>query len=360
MKRHTIIEIKRFTNFLTEGAFVRRQGIWSLLYNGTESNSASDSVAPSCSIKTDFLTSAISRKHYKNQWDMDLVEFKRVLDLMLENTLDDREKIIIDWNSFDKAPFEKAYELGHQAIVSGQLKKFVPIARQTGQLRCQLSQWHKLSLLLKLLQLPDALYPYGEWSGSAGFMGASPEIFFDLNQLELTTMALAGTSGKDVDPEQFLNDPKERNEHQFVVDDLTEQLGGLGAVSVQATGVVQFPRLNHLQTKLSARLFQKISSDELIKKLHPTPALGIYPRTTYFKQFSQFPNQAQRDFFGAPWGFENSSRTFLLVAIRKWDWSGKDVQIFAGCGVVQESIFEKEFAEILKKIDSVKGLFFQD
>ncbi len=360
MKRHTIIEINRFTNFLTEGAFVRRQGIWSLLYNGTESDSALDSPVPSCSIKTDFLTSAITRKHYKNQWDMDQTEFKRVLDLMLENTLDDREKIIIDWNFVDRAPFEKAYELGHQAITSGQIKKFVPITRQTGFLRCHLSQWQKLSLLIKLAWLPDALYPYGEWHGTEGFMGASPEVFFDLDQLELTTMALAGTSGKDVDPEQFLNDSKERREHQFVVDDLSEQLGDVGKVCVQETGVVQFPMLNHLQTKISVRLFKKISSDELIKKLHPTPALGIYPRTTYFKKFSQFPNQSQRDFFGAPWGFENSSRTFLLVAIRKWDWSGKDVQIFAGCGVVQESILEKEFAEILKKIDSVKRLFFQD
>ena len=355
VKRHTIIEINRFTNFLREGAFVRH-GIWSLLYNGT----SKESKTTSRSIKTDFLTSKISRNHYTNQWDMNSVEFEKVLDLELQNSLDDREKIIIDWNSIEKTPFEKAYELGQQAISVGQIKKFVPIARQTGQMRSSLSQSQKVGFLKKLARLHVSLYPYGEWNGSAGFMGASPEVFFDLNQLELTTMALAGTSGKEIDPDQFLKDPKERKEHQFVIDDIAEQLGALGVVTVDDTEVVQFPTLNHLQTKISARLFNQVSADELIKKLHPTPALGIYPRSKYFKEFSQFPNQSERDFFGAPWGFETSARTFLLVAIRKWDWSGKDVQIFAGCGVVQESIFEKEFAEILKKIDSVKRLFFQD
>lgn len=356
MKRHTNIEINRFTNFLKEGAFVRRQGIWTLLFN-TKDRPAN---AAFCSVKADYLTAVASRKHYENQWDMSNDEFVGALNSLLSSAIGDREKIIIDWSVIDKKPFQKAFDLTQMAISMGEVKKVVPFACQTGKLRQPITSVQKLTLLKRMSETPESLYPYGEWDEASGFMGASPELFFELNNNDLRTMALAGTAGKDVPVEVFINDPKERKEHQYVIDDIVEQLSIISDVAVAETRVVQFPSLNHLETKISAKLFARTSVDELIKRLHPTPALGIYPRGSYFQKFAQFPYQAERGLFGAPWGLETEGHVFLLVAIRKWDWVGKDVKIYAGCGVVKESVLEKEFAEILKKIDSVKRLFFRE
>lgn len=356
MKRHTNIGINRFTNFLKQGAFVRRQGFWTLLFDPADEPNAD---LPS-TIKTDFLTSAVLRKYYKNQWDISENDFKTVIDQTLVFYGHHKEKITIEWQDIERSPFDKSFELGQSGIRAGEVKKFVPIALQTGKMGNEISDFQKLIMLRKLAQLPPALYPYGEWAAAKGFMGASPEVFLELNDLDLNTTALAGTSSKDIDPKVFFNDAKERKEHQFVIDDIKEQLAAIGHVTIGPTEVVEFPWLNHLKTPISARLFKTIDIETLIKKLHPTAALGVFPRHRYFKKFSQFPLQQQRDFFGAPWGIESNKRLFAIVAIRKWDWSAKDVKIYAGCGVVQESVIEKEFAEIIKKIDSVKRLFFQE
>lgn len=356
MKRHTIIEINRFTNFLNRGAFVRRQGIWTLLLDPSES----ELERSTSTIKTDYLTSMISRKHYRNQWDMSNSDWNHILDQTSESLKQEQEKIIINWLDIDKIQFEKAFDLSQNAIANGEVKKVVPIACQKGRLKESLSLFNKLYLLKKLSNLPGQLYPYGEWDETSGFMGASPELFLKVNQSHIETMALAGTSGKEVDPLVFLNDPKERKEHQFVVDDIVEQLSDLARVEVEPTRVIQLPTLNHLETKITAKLNRVIGTENLILKLHPTSALGIYPRGAFFKTFCQFPYQKERGLFGAPWGLESEEGVFLLVAIRKLDWLDNDVRIFAGCGVVQESSLEKEFAEITKKIDSVKRIFFKD
>lgn len=311
-------------------------------------------------ITTDYLTKQVLRKYYKNQWDMTSEEFRRILNLAQAELPCDREKIIITWQNVDKASFIESFKKAQAAFRVGEVKKVVPFSVQKGSLHQILTLAQKISLLRALAATPEKLYAYGEWAADTGFMGATPEILFEKKGRKLQTMALAGTSGKDVNPVEFLNDPKERKEHQFVIDDIVEVLGAFGNVHVETTAVVEFPAMNHLETRLSVDLTQTVSTDELIRKMHPTPALGIYPRNAYFEKFRQYPLQSERGFFGAPWGIETKGSALLLVAIRKWDWSERNVQIFAGCGVVQESVLEKEFAEILKKIDSVKRIFFQD
>lgn len=240
-------------------------------------------------------------------------EFKRVLQNALLSAHAHREKIIIDWQPVDKAMFSRSFELAQDAFKAGEVKKVVPIALQEGTLRSALSDDQKLHLLEKLMKTPEHLYAYGEWTQNQGFMGATPEVLFEKNGAEVKTMALAGTSGKDVSPNQFLNDPKERKEHQFVIDDIVDVLKPLGAVQVAETRVAEFPALNHLQTNITLRLNQALSNDDLIRKLHPTPALGIYPRNTYFEKFRQYPLQAERDFFGAPWGIETKDFALLWL-----------------------------------------------
>lgn len=306
------------------------------------------------------MTAQTVKKHYRNQWDMSNEEFQDVISRALSELGKDKEKFIIEWSPIDRTCFEDAFTQAQRAFETNRVDKVVPIVRQQGQLNRPLSLSQKCDFLYRLTLAPTQLIPYGEWSDRDGFLGATPEVLFEKSADRLSTMALAGTSGKDVDAMDFLNDPKERREHQFVIDDIVERLKPLGEVSVSDTRVISFPVLNHLKTDITVHLSSELSNEELIQQLHPTPALGIYPRNDYYSTFLKYPHQSERGVFGAPWGIETSACATVLVAIRKWDWNLRAVQIFAGCGVVRESVLEKEFAEILKKIDSVKRLFFQD
>jgi isochorismate synthase EntC len=87
-----------------------------------------------------------------------------------------------------------------------------------------------------------------------------------------------------------------------------------GSVHTEETRVVEFPALNHLQTNIRVKLSKPLSNDDLIQKLHPTPALGIYPRNAYFEKFRQYPLQSERDFFRRALGHRNKG--FRIVASR--------------------------------------------
>ncbi len=75
-----------------------------------------------------------------------------------------------------------------------------------------------------------------------------------------------------------------------------------------------------------------------------------------------WPEQFDRQNFGAPIVFQLSPKqTVALVAIRGMQWSTKNRQIAlrAGCGLVEQSIFESEWSELNQKIDSIRKLILK-
>src|SRR5690606_7658859 len=99
-------------------------------------------------------------------------------------------------------------------------------------------------ILTRVAQLPESLIPYGFWSFDGdvveGMIGATPEVLFS-NRIgrkngqadRIETMALAGTRAKTSDPDgakRLFEDPKERHEHQIVVDDIMVELSRFGEI----------------------------------------------------------------------------------------------------------------------------------
>ena len=69
----------------------------------------------------------------------------------------------------------------------------------------------------------------------------------------------------------------------------------------------------------------------------------------------------RRGLFGAPFGYQAANGSSLcLVAIRNVQWSGSAVRIGSGAGILAESIFENELAELESKREQVKNLFRLD
>lgn len=170
-------------------------------------------------------------------------------------------------------------------------------------------------------------------------------------------MALAGTAPVSREARDFLSDPKELHEHLLVVQNLKEILSTFGMVDQGPTEVLELPALQHLKTELSAKIETKTTWQDLLQKLHPTAALGTYP-PQHWKWLKELPEQTHRKTFGAPFGVQFSSEFQLaIVGIRQIQWDHQGIRIGAGCGIVKESLFEKEWQEILLKISSVKKMF---
>lgn len=212
-------------------------------------------------------------------------------------------------------------------------------------------------MLLHLLQAPSSLYVHGFWNTDGGLLGATPETLFVIRGKQLTTMALAGTCPKsDSERPSLLEDPKEREEHDLVTQDIVQVLSAYGRVHSEGPFLLELPTLWHLKTNIELTLQKPVDPRELIRRLHPTPALGVFPRAAGYQWLREEPGQEGRARYGAPFAFIFPDEVVCLVAIRNLQWNKEESLIGAGGGVVAASELEREWRELRKKRESVKKI----
>ena len=266
------------------------------------------------------------------------------------------------WNAPDRAAFQSVFSDAMQAIRQRRLLKVVPVSNATARLAADPAPaFHALLHPARIAGMGHA----AAWcSGASGFATITPEVLFELSGTRLTTMALAGTA--DAQHEADLRQgPKLAREHEIVVDELHRRLADLGKVSLTAREVVPLGTVRHLRTTLTVDLPTAPSGqglNDLIHLLHPTPALGISPRTP--ETLAQLSRYRERcgvpAAFGAPFGVAWPGGAVFLVAIRGLFWQDLTLNLPAGGGLVAGSVLENEWAELELKRNWVRHAFHLD
>ena len=97
----------------------------------------------------------------------------------------------------------------------------------------------------------------------------------------------------------------------------------------------------------------------MARRLHPTPALGVYPRGEAGSAWlAGIDPDGERGRFGAPFGLRwPSGAGRCVVAIRNLQYRAGRLDIWAGCGVVSQSRYEDEWQEVLDKMQAVRALW---
>jgi menaquinone-specific isochorismate synthase len=276
----------------------------------------------------------------------------------------------LQWPKPPRERFERAFEYLQGEIRKGVLEKGVPFTfeRVTGQM----DPSRLLSSLRATLNysLNRSVMPYGFWANLGdsfeGILGCTPELLFRRDGQVIRTMAMAGTRRHDDQGRlPLLEDPKERREHQVVIDSIVSELQPLGRIEVGATEIAVLPQLSHLKTliNLYPESSKAVEYDEMIRALHPTPALGAFPRKEGWKwlELLETQNDLPRNRYGAPFGANwkdasGANQGLAVVAIRNIQWQDDRVLLCAGCGVIAESELEREWQELEGKIRAVKGI----
>ena len=115
----------------------------------------------------------------------------------------------------------------------------------------------------------------------------APERLVEVRGRSFRTVALAGTVGRGRDPAEddalaaeLLASEKNREEHAVVVDMLRATLAPLAETfAIESTPhVVRLATVQHLATEVSGRLHADGGILGLVGRLHPTPAVGGWPR----------------------------------------------------------------------------------
>lgn len=258
-----------------------------------------------------------------------------------------------DWQSPSKEEFTANFNGIQSEITKGLINKLVPVVFEVSEVGIEASQ---LSYFInELLKVDSPQHLYGFWNNENGILGLTPEVLINNNGSTLTSMALAGTDKVISGEGSLLSNPKEMSEHNFVVSNLDDNLRNYGELTKSETYEWPINEMKHLRTDINVKINKKISSEELIKKLHPTPALGVHPKSYDWANIKKFETKINRLRYGAPMGvYLASGELKSIVAIRNIQWDKNNSYIGSGCGIVKESELDKEWDELKLKRRSVK------
>lgn len=194
---------------------------------------------------------------------------------------------------------------------------------------------------------------------NAAFIGSSPERLASFRSTILLTEGLAGstsrgkTATEDASLERALSQSeKDLHEHRVVVDAIRDRLRDHDAkVHYPTTPTVRkYPNVQHLYTPISAELPDETAPIAILEALHPTPAVGGYPRDASLEHMQELEN-VDRGWYAGPMGWFNThGRGEFCVAIRSGLIEPHRAHLFAGCGIVANSDPESEWNETLLKL----------
>ncbi len=195
------------------------------------------------------------------------------------------------------------------------------------------------------------------------WMGATPEQLVKIESNNVQTVALAGTM---VDSGLNLNDvvwgEKEKNEQQIVTNFITNALQPY-TKNLQKTDPFTFKAgsLIHIKTDINAHLTDQNNAYNIVKALHPTPALCGFPKEKA-RDFIVENEGYNREYYGGylgEWKFNNldySNNSNLFVNLRCMKIEKSKGYLFLGGGINKDSDPESEYYETVNKSKTVKSI----
>jgi isochorismate synthase len=197
-------------------------------------------------------------------------------------------------------------------------------------------------------------------SGGAWFLGASPERLVRLRDNRVDVTCLAGSIGMGSGDDErrqlasrLLASAKDREEHEIVV---RSTMSALAEVCEKVTRFPGTPRVataravQHLETPVSAEMCEAGSVLDLVERLHPTPAVGGYPTDRALAIMREL-EEIDRGWYAGPFGWSDLDGSGeFAVAIRSALLSGRMASVFAGSGIVADSVPSAEYEETCLKL----------
>ncbi|MDP3980221.1 MAG: isochorismate synthase, partial [Chlamydiota bacterium] len=200
------------------------------------------------------------------------------------------------------------------------------------------------------------------------FLGASPEQLYKRNGKTIGCEAIAGTRTRGNNPEEdqkhaseLRSSVKDLLEHQFVVDDIKQTLESLCLSYKQemSPSVVNAADVHHLATRFEGTLKNSVTDADILKALHPTPAVAGLPKDIICKIIREL-EPFDRGWYTGPMGVIGRDSCDFAVAIRCALIQENTIALFAGAGIVQGSTEESEWNEIENKMKTFLELFEYD
>ena len=234
-------------------------------------------------------------------------------------------------------------------IDSGQVDKIVLARSHHLEADAPIPASRLLGALIE--QQPDAMI-YACGNGPNTFLGATPERLVRLAGRQLEADALAGTAWPG---SLALDAPKNRHEQALVTQAIVAALAKCcvalprpGPAGIHAAG-----QISHLRSRITGIIAPGITIFDLIRALHPTPAVGGFPGAAAASWLARH-GEARSGWYSGGFGTLGADGDGEFnVALRSALIDGKRIELHAGAGIVAGSDPEHELAETEAKIGTL-------
>lgn len=234
-------------------------------------------------------------------------------------------------------------------INSGHLDKLVLGRSRKIEATNAFSVAYILSQLIEQ-QAASLIYAYG--CGPQSFVGATPERLVRLTGKHVEADALAGTSWPG---SLALGEAKNRHEQSLVVQAVREALAPfcLEPPIAEAPSEHAAGRLMHLRSRVTASVQPGTTLFELVRALHPTPAIGGFPVGAAQAWLAAHHEQRSGWYSGGLGILTPDGDGEFSVALRSALLDGHNAELQAGAGIVGGSDPHHELAETDAKLGTL-------
>ena len=274
-----------------------------------------------------------------------------------ESSLSSRQRYHIDFSNF------------HSNLLNGEFQKIVLS-------RCVQEPRKEEQLPMTLFQKACELYPrmfislvYTPQSGM--WLMATPEILLEGGGNDWHTIALAGTMKLEGESLSFDSPPvkgetrlsdiawttKNIQEQRYVATYLMECLEHFSSqITEEGPYTARAANLVHLRSDFNFVLEDTRRIGELIRALHPTPAVCGLPKQQTFDFIRRNESQSRRYYSGFSGPFNPEVDTHLFVSLRCMQILDDCYCLYAGGGLLRDSEEDQEWEETEAKLETMRSL----
>ena len=273
------------------------------------------------------------------------------------SNISSRQRYHIDFSNF------------HSNLLNGEFQKIVLS-------RCVQEPRKEEQLPLTLFQTACDLYPrmfislvYTPQSGM--WLMATPEILLEGGGNDWHTIALAGTMKLEGESLSFDSPPsqgetrmsdiawttKNIQEQRYVATYLMECLEHFSSqITEEGPYTARAANLVHLRSDFNFVLEDTRRIGELIRALHPTPAVCGLPKQQTFDFIRRNESQSRRYYSGFSGPFNPDVETHLFVSLRCMQILDDSYCLYAGGGLLRDSEEDQEWEETEAKLETMRSL----
>ena len=255
----------------------------------------------------------------------------------------------------DKEEYEETFHKFIVPLQEGKFKKLVLSRTATQELSDDFSP---IKAFIKACNsYPRMMIYLCHTPVSGTWIGSTPEILLSGEGKRWHTVALAGTMPMqgEVMPENWT--PKNKEEQALVADYVSNIVKHhVGKLEEKGPYTARAGQLVHLKTDFHFQLKGTQTLGDLLKELHPTPAVCGLPKKETYAFITTNEKHDRRYYSGFIGWMDPDGQTDIYVNLRCMEIQDKKAILYAGGGILPSSDIASEWEETHEKMKTMRNI----